>query len=155
MGFDLSISDGYTVEEQAEEILVIDMGGNQPQTVLTISPFVCMPGDSLKDCAALQSKFAEMNNETYVSAQDITFYNLTETKTWLAFNKGYGYYVTPTDENMFTTFIDFMSYMSQERIQEAATSQITSLCKDINQTMTQVTSTQFDYQSEGIVVVSM
>lgn len=155
LGFDLSISDGYVVEQQAEDLLLIDMGGNQPETVLTISPFVCKAWDNLKDCQALQTKFTESGNETYVSTHNITFYNLTETKTRVAFNKGYGYYVTPTEENLFASFIDFMSYMSQERIQEAATKEISTLCKDINQTMTEVTSSEFSYQTNGIVVVTL
>ncbi len=156
LGFDLSITQGYTVEQQADEILLIDLGkNNQPETVLTIAPFICQPWDNLKDCQALLATFATNGNEKYVSAQDITFYNLTETKTWIAFNKGYGYYVTPTEENTFSSFIDFMSFMSQERIQEAATKDIATMCKDINQTMSQVTSTEFDYQANGIVVVTM
>ncbi len=156
IGFDLSISDGYTVEQQADEIVLIDLeSGNQPETVLTIAPFICKAGDSLKDCSALQASFNERGNETYVTAHDITFYNLTETKTRVAFNKGRWYYVTPTEENQFTSFIDLMSYMSQERIQQAATENIATYCRDINQTMTQVTSTEFDYQPNGIVVVSM
>ncbi len=156
LGFDLSISQWYTVEQQADEILLIDEEGSaQPETVLTISPFVCKQGDNLKDCQALQQTFIANGNETYISAQDITFYNLTETKTWVTFNKGYGYYITPAEENGFSSFIDFMSYMSQERIQEAATKDISSTCRDINQAMNQVTSTEFDYQADGIVVVTM
>ncbi len=144
------------MEQQADEILLIDEeGANQPETVLTISPFICKQGDNLKDCQALQQTFIANGNETYISAQDITFYNLTETKTRVTFNKGYGYYVTPTEENTFSSFIDFMSYMSQERIQEAATADISSTCRDINQSMSQVTSTEFDYQANGIVVVTM
>jgi len=45
--------------------------------------------------------------------------------------------------------------MSQERIQEAATKDISSICRDINQSMSQVTGTEFDYQPNGIVVVNM
>lgn len=158
IGFDLSISEGYTVEKQWDEIMLIDLQSeNQPKTVLTISPFACTPGDGLKDCSVLKKRLENANSESFVSGPWIKFYHLSETTTRVSFNDNihYGYYLSPNNENNFATFANLMSMLDESTIKNAIEKKLTNICKNIDYTMTSIDDISYDRQENASVIAHL
>jgi len=156
VGFDLSISQWFVVEKVWEEIHIIDETNND-EIKLKISPFLCTPWDSLRDCAALESNFTNIWSDSFISSQWVKFYNLTETITWLAFDPTgtHGYYLTPTNEQEFASFANLMMFVDEGRLKNVIEPEVTKLCKNINYTMSNADTISYDYATQGVVKASL
>lgn len=148
IGFDLSISEGYTVEKKGDDIVLVDLQSDAPTDVLTISPFVCTPGDNLEDCNVLKQRLENNKADSFVSSQGIKFYHLSETKTWIAFNEAinYGYYITPKDANKFVSFANLMSFIDTSKIKAAVEKELSNVCKNIDYTLETADDFSYDWQ---------
>lgn len=155
LGFDLSISDGYTIEERGEDIILIDEQSTEDPQMLSITPFACLPTDNLKDCAGMQAKFIDYGNETFTTSTEITLYNLTETNTRVAFNGDeYGYYISPRSQADLVAFVGMMHFISDDLIQAAVQQDLDQLCKDINYQMARIDEFAVEYGEEGRAIAT-
>lgn len=134
---DLSISQWYEVEQQGGEIVLIDTKSWwQIETILSIAPFQCTTWDSLRDCATLKKTFYDLNSETFTSDNNITFYNLTETNTWLMFDtKDRGFYVKPRNKDDLINFVDMIIFLDNETIKDKLETETNSSCKTLEHTL--------------------
>jgi hypothetical protein len=123
------------------------------EEVMNISPFACAAGDSLKDCATLKQRFTDIGSNSFVSANGITFYNLSETITWAAFHPSgtWGYYVTPKDEKQFAAFVNLMSFVDEAAFAEAINQELPLICKDLDYSIEAVDDVSYTYEDNGIV----
>jgi len=152
LGLDLSISDWFEIQEENWELSLIDQKSEWTEPVLTIAPFACKSGDSLQDCAALKQRFEDFGNDTFTNGQDVTFYNLTETNTWFAFNKeNYGFTFRSPSSDMITTFGALVNFIDEERL-DAYVVANKDLCKNITSSLG--TIEKIAYQDQGEWVLS-
>ena len=117
---DLWQTAGYDLKVGTSSIQISDSVGTGSQA-LTINPFTCTPGDGLKDCDLLLEKFGDPLNQQFTSANDITYYNMTETNTWIAINpRNVGYYFIPWEDKDISSFVDLISFMDNSKIKDSA-----------------------------------
>lgn len=130
---DLSQTNGFELDMSTDSIQINDTNGTWSQAVLTINPFTCTPGDGLKDCEVLLEKFGDPLNDQFTSANDITYYNMTETNTRLAFNtRNVWYYFIPSTDNDIASFVDLISFIDNSTIQESAATFAQTACVTID-----------------------
>ena len=129
---DLSPTQGFTIEQSNEEINVVDISSGSPETVLSITSFGCDASSNLTDCETLSENFKSIGAESFVSSRWITYTNMTETNTWLAFDGQWRwYYIRPTWEKNLTTFVDLISFTNDATLTEAIQEEVSSTCKTL------------------------
>jgi len=128
MLLDLGETNGFKVEVGTETIKINDTTGTG-STVLSINPFTCTPWEWLKDCDALLERFGDGVNQQFTSANDITYYNMTETNTWIAFNpRNIWYYFIPWAEKDIASFVDLISFLDNSGIETQVAEQSVESC---------------------------
>lgn len=134
VAIDLSIASWYEVEQQGSDILILDTAwSEQIETVLSITPFQCKSWDALRDCDSLLQNFELTWSDSFVSSNNITVYNLTETNTRLMFdNQWRWYYVKPRTPSDLTDFIDTIVFLNQEMIKSYVDNVAYDECKTID-----------------------
>ena len=129
---DLSETTWYNIDIGTDSIKIVDTTGTG-NTVLTINPYTCTPWDWLKDCDQLLERFGDDSNQQFTSANDITYYNMTETNTRLAFNpRKIGYYFIPGTDNDIASFVDLISFLDNSTISQNTKTNALSTCKNLN-----------------------
>lgn len=131
LAIDLSISEGYDVEKTNNGLTVVDRNNNNEE-VLFVEAFTCKQWDPLQDCAVLKDRFVTFNNDSFTNAQWVTFYNLTETNTWFAFNGDKQWYsIRANDANKITTFASLIDFVSEDELDQFVI-QNKQLCKSLS-----------------------
>lgn len=150
---DLSISQWFEVEQQWWEIVLLDtQSENQIQTVLSIAPFQCTPGDSLRDCETLKKNFYDLNSETFTSDSWITFFNLTETNTRLMFdNNERWYYVKPRDKDKLISFVDMIHFLDNETIKNELIEETLTTCKTLEHRLWDSSNVTLSMQNDWLL----
>ncbi len=134
LAIDLWISEWYDIEASDWWLSIVDRNADNAEA-LFVEVFACKQGDPLQDCAVLKDRFVTFNNDSFTNAQWITFYNLTETNTWFAFNwDKLGYSIRANDSNNITTFGSLINLISEDQLDQFVV-QNKQLCKSINSTL--------------------
>jgi hypothetical protein len=117
---------------------------------------VCTPGDALKDCDVLRKNFEAIGSDRFVSSHDLTFYNLSETITRVAFDPTgtHGYYATPTDDTQLTSFANLLIPMSEERFRDSLSTAWQD-CKNLEYSMDDPDAISYDYVRPGVVYAEL
>lgn len=152
VAFDLSMSKWFSVTKVANGDLILKDTTNtgSDQTILTLSPFTCTKWDTLKDCAALQTRFEQTQPETFISSAWITYYNLPETKTRVAlFKDRVGFYVAPNKPE-WTSFTSMIRFLDKSTIEDAVKEKYQDYCYDLSSRMSAITSLRLEEQQQGL-----
>lgn len=132
LGIDLWPSQWFVVERQEDDVLVIDKSDpNQWQTKLTVSPFVCTPGDGLKDCEALRTNFIANDNDSFVSSKGDKYYRLTETDTRVMFDANKWYYIRTGTDWSVTDFVDMLVMVNNDSVSAWLADEAPSSCRTL------------------------
>jgi len=149
LAIDLSISEWYDIEKSDGALKVIDRDANNEE-VLFIDPFTCKQWDPLQDCVVLKDRFVTFNNDSFTNAQGVTFYNLTETNTWFAFNGEKQWYsLSSSQPNNITTFGSLIDFISENELDQFII-QNKNLCKNINSELAVVSRVTYTDSGNGL-----
>jgi len=156
LSIDLWLTNWYTLDKTEEDVKIVDVSGDVPETVLSISPFTCDASDNLKDCAKLQENLTNIWADSFKSDRGIKFTNMTETNTWLAFDgNGKWYYLRPAWEKNLTNFVDLISFVNIWTIRQAISSEVSSTCKNIEAKIWDNYELSYKNQADGLISVSI
>ena len=156
IAIDLPESSSYVTEKQWEDILVIGKANEQFQTVLSVSPFVCTTEDALKDCAWLEKKFKELKNDSFTSDHGVTYYNMTETSTRLAFDwEKRWIYVRPFGENNLVNFVKYIHFLDTAKLESEIKEQAEKQCKNLEYKPTDESKITFTEPTDGSFIATI
>lgn len=157
IGIDLSASQWYRLEQASNnDIILLDTQAEDrmSQEVFSLTPFVCTPWDPLKDCDALRRWFQSSPPETFISAENITYYNLPDTETWVAFTETYGFFLAPRVNN-WTTFTSLISFLSMDDIEDLIDRQFSQVCTDGEVRLSGISDKRIADAERGLLTVTL
>lgn len=153
---DLSPTKGFTLEETAEDIKIIDINESTPETVLSISSFNCDSSSNLTDCETLQKNLKTMNADSFISTHWIKYTNMTETNTWLAFDwNGKWFYVRPSWEKNLVNFVDLISFLNDGTLKNDIQKEVWKTCKTLDAKLWDTFTLKSTLQSDDLLLATI
>ena len=130
---DLGPTEGFTIQEKGEDILLVDLSSDEIEVALSISAFACNTSNSLTDCTSLQNNFDAIGAESFISSKGIKYTNMTETNTWLAFDgQGNWFYLRPNQQRDMTSFVDLISFINTNTVSKDIANLVSNTCKNLD-----------------------
>lgn len=163
---DFSNTTEYTAQNQDGKILIQKINNiesneqnswdiqtwNNLQTIFTILPYKCVPGDSLKDCQTLLDNSKKFGYSEFKTSEWVVFYNISETENRNFFNwLKWGYRVESTENIKFEKIAKFIHIYDDEYIKSKLSSTIKTTCKDYKNQLENPTNYKIYMQDEKLI----
>ncbi len=134
-------------DEIQEDILTWQNQDKLIQNILTISPFVCEEWSSTKDCQTLKNVFTA---NSFISANWIEFFDISETNQWIFFNENnWWYYATPRSEDELINISPYIHLFDEQNIETKIEQNIENICKDEDDTISIIDDINIEHQEDG------
>lgn len=150
LGVDLSAFPGYVFSQMGNDGELYD--GTKTK-LLTITPFMCTPGDSSKDCTVLKNSLVWATQLT--NAAGMVFLQFPETERWFAFNwNKQGYILTAEPDVELQTYVSIFEIIDPEMFANRL-DEMRVLCKDINSRLATITTNDVVIEADGSVQIGL
>ncbi len=112
-----------------QKVWEIKFKNKQSGQELSFSYFLCKQWDINKDCAKLNTTFAQISEKSFVAKWETSFYKLQEVTTrFFSQDKHRGYFISNVPEQEVIAFIEHIQFPNKEFVQETIVPYIDDIC---------------------------
>lgn len=112
-----------------QKVWEIKFKNKQSGQELSFSYFLCKKWDTNKDCAKLNTTFAQISEKSFVAKGETSFYKLQEVTTrFFSQNEHRGYFISNVPEQEVVAFIEHIQFPNKEFVQEVVVPYIDDIC---------------------------
>lgn len=121
--------------------------------LLTITPFVCTPGDALKDCKVIKN--ALEGAQRFTNAAGMVFLKFPETERWMSFDgDALGYTLVAEPDVELQTYGSIFEVVDTALF-DTRLDEMKMLCKDINSRLATITTHEVVIDENGMVKIGI
>jgi hypothetical protein len=121
--------------------------------LITITPFVCTPGDATKDCTVIKNVLESA--QRFTNSAGMVFLNFPETERWMSFNgTKQGYVLVAEPDVQLQTYASIFEVVDVTAF-DTRLDEMKILCKDINSRLATISTHETVIAPDGSVKIGI